>query len=34
LFGWYCIGLTAGFFVYLVLGATLLKSVPWLGNGD
>jgi len=34
LFGWYCIGLAAGFFLYLILGATLLKNVPWLGGGD
>ena len=34
LFGWYCIGLAAGFFSYLILGATLLKDVTWLGDGS
>lgn len=34
LFGWYCIGLAAGFFVYLILGTTVLKDVPWLGDGS
>jgi hypothetical protein len=32
LFGWYCIGLVAGFFAYLVLGTTRLKDTPWLGD--
>ena len=34
LFGWYCIGLTVGFFGYLALAATLLKNVTWLGDGS
>ena len=34
LFGWYCIGLAAGFFAYLVLGATVLKNTAWLGDGS
>lgn len=34
LFGWYCIGLAGGFFVYLVLAATVLKNVTWLGDGN
>jgi hypothetical protein len=33
LFAWYSIGLTAGFFGYLVLGHTLLKNSGWL-SGD
>ena len=33
LFGWYSVGLFIGFFVYLILGATLLKDVDWLGDG-
>jgi hypothetical protein len=34
LFGFYAIGLGAGFFAYLALGATLLKDVTWLGDGS
>jgi len=34
LFGWYCIGLAADFFGYLILGATLLRNVTWLGDGS
>jgi hypothetical protein len=33
LFAWYSIGLTMGFFGYLILGNTLFKSVDWLGDG-
>jgi len=33
LFGWYSIGLTGGFFLYLILGSTVLKNVRWLGDG-
>lgn len=33
LFSWYCIGLAAGFFAYLILGATVLKNTTWLGDG-
>lgn len=34
LFGCYAIGLTGGFFGYLVLGHTLFKGSTWLGTGD
>ena len=34
LFAYYCIGLAAGFFAYLVLGNTVFKSTTWLGSGD
>ena len=34
LFAWYCIGLTGGFFLYLILGNTVFKSTSWLGNGS
>lgn len=34
LFGWYSIGLAVGFFLYLVLAATALKDVAWLGDGS
>jgi uncharacterized membrane protein YeaQ/YmgE (transglycosylase-associated protein family) len=34
LFGWYCMGLAAGFFGYLILAVTKLKDVPWLGDGN
>jgi hypothetical protein len=34
LFGWYSIGLAAGFFGYLVLGHTVFKSTSWLGGQD
>jgi ABC-type Co2+ transport system permease subunit len=34
LFGWYCIGLAVGFFGYLILAATLLRNVTWLGDGS
>ena len=34
LFGWYCIGLAAGFFGYLILGNTVFKDVTWLGDGS
>jgi len=33
LFGYYCIGLFLGFFLYLILGNTVFKSVTWLGDG-
>lgn len=33
LFGWYCIGLALGFFVYMVLGHTIFKDSTWLGGG-
>lgn len=33
-FSWYAIGLAAGFFSYVILGATLFKSVDWLGDGS
>ena len=29
LFGWYCIGLFSGFFLYLILASTLLKKRSW-----
>jgi hypothetical protein len=34
LFAAYCIGLAIGFFLYLIMGATLFKNVDWLGSGD
>ena len=34
LFGFYAIGLAAGFFLYLWLAATWLKDVPFLGGDD
>ncbi|MEI9994285.1 MAG: hypothetical protein WDM91_06810 [Rhizomicrobium sp.] len=34
IFSWYCIGLFAGFFGYLILGNTVFKNTSWLGNGD
>ena len=34
LFAWYSIGLTVGFFLYLVLGNTVFKNTTWLGSGD
>jgi len=34
LFSWYCIGLTGGFFLYMILGHTLFKNSPWLGGGN
>jgi len=33
-FGWYCVGLFVGFFLYLILATTKLKDVDWLGNTD
>jgi ABC-type Co2+ transport system permease subunit len=33
MFAWYSIGLATGFFAYLILGATWLKNVGWLGDG-
>jgi hypothetical protein len=33
LFAWYSIGLTGGFFLYLILGNTVLKDSGWLGDG-
>jgi hypothetical protein len=33
LFAWYSIGLFLGFFLYLILGATVVKDVAWLGDG-
>ena len=32
LFAWYSIGLAVGFFVYLLLGVTILKDVSWLSR--
>jgi uncharacterized membrane protein YeaQ/YmgE (transglycosylase-associated protein family) len=32
LFGCYTIGLAGGFFAYLLLAATVLKDVNWLGD--
>lgn len=34
IFSWYCIGLTIGFFLYLILGNTVFKNTVWLGSGD
>ena len=34
LFAWYSIGLALGFFMYLILGNTVLKNSPWLGSGN
>ncbi len=34
LFAWYSIGLTMGFFLYLILGHTIFKNSPWLGSGS
>jgi uncharacterized membrane protein YeaQ/YmgE (transglycosylase-associated protein family) len=34
LFAWYCIGLTVGFFLYLILGHTIFKDSAWLGGGN
>jgi hypothetical protein len=34
MFAWYSIGLTGGFFAYLILGNTIFKSVEWLGDGS
>lgn len=34
LFAWYSIGLALGFFMYLILGNTILKNSPWLGGGN
>jgi hypothetical protein len=33
LFAWYSIGLTIGFFLYLILGHTVFKDSGWLGGG-
>jgi uncharacterized membrane protein YeaQ/YmgE (transglycosylase-associated protein family) len=33
LFGFYSIGLTIGFFLYLLIGVTVLKDTTWLGDG-
>lgn len=32
IFGWYCIGLAAGFFIYLILAVSLLRDVEWLSR--
>lgn len=32
IFAWYCIGLFAGFFAYLIVAVTLLKDTTWLGS--
>jgi hypothetical protein len=32
LFAWYSIGLTLGFFVYLIVGVTILKDTSWLSR--
>jgi uncharacterized membrane protein YeaQ/YmgE (transglycosylase-associated protein family) len=29
-FGWYCIGVFVGFFLYLIVGVTVFKDVTWL----
>jgi NhaP-type Na+/H+ or K+/H+ antiporter len=34
IFGWYSIGLAAGFFGYLIIAVTVLKDVDWLSTGD
>lgn len=34
LFGWYSIGLFAGFFGYLILGHTTFRNSRWLGGGE
>jgi hypothetical protein len=34
LFGYYSIGLAAGFFGYLILGNTVFDSNTWLGGGS
>ena len=34
LFAAYCIGLAIGFFLYLILGATVFSNTGWLGSGD
>jgi O-antigen/teichoic acid export membrane protein len=36
LFGWYAIGLAGGFFIYLILGHTVMDKSSWLGgdNGE
>jgi uncharacterized membrane protein YeaQ/YmgE (transglycosylase-associated protein family) len=33
-FAWYCIGLGAGFFLYMILGHTVFKDSDWLGGGN
>jgi len=33
-FATYCIGLAAGFFLYLILGNTVFKNTGWLGGDD
>ena len=32
IFAVYCIGLAVGFFLYLILGVTILKDVDWLSK--
>jgi hypothetical protein len=34
LFGWYSVGLAAGFFVYLVLAVTVLRDTDWLSTDN
>lgn len=34
LFGWYSIGLSVGFFGYLIAAGTVLRDVVWLGDGS
>jgi hypothetical protein len=34
LFAWYSIGLTVGFFLYLILAYTVFNNVTWLGDGS
>jgi uncharacterized membrane protein YeaQ/YmgE (transglycosylase-associated protein family) len=34
LFGYYCIGLLVGFFLYLILAVTTFKDVGWLGDSN
>jgi uncharacterized membrane protein YeaQ/YmgE (transglycosylase-associated protein family) len=32
LFGWYSVGLAAGFFLYLLLAVTFLRDTDWLSD--
>jgi NhaP-type Na+/H+ or K+/H+ antiporter len=34
MFGAYCIGLAAGFFLYLILAETVIDNSTWLGGRD
>jgi hypothetical protein len=31
-FGWYCVGVFVGFFLYLLVGVTIFKDVAWLSS--